>query len=68
MSSHSNAQGNAQFKIGVYTYSASENIDRVLFYTFGNQSVSFYAGIDVCLSIETSVKLTKTRQDPKPWS
>ncbi|KAI0656463.1 hypothetical protein C8Q70DRAFT_1056690 [Cubamyces menziesii] len=40
----SNAQGNAQFKIGVYTYSASENIDRVLFYTFGHQSVSFYAG------------------------
>ena len=44
----SNAQGNAQFKIGVYTYSASENIDRVLFYTFGHQSVSFYAGIYVC--------------------
>ncbi|KAH9888071.1 hypothetical protein C8Q73DRAFT_794495 [Cubamyces lactineus] len=40
----SNAQGNAQFKIGVYTYSASENIDHVLFYTFGNQSVAFYAG------------------------
>ncbi|KAI0323761.1 hypothetical protein GY45DRAFT_531910 [Cubamyces sp. BRFM 1775] len=40
----SNDDGNAVFKIGVYAYSASENIDRVLFYTFGKQAVSFYAG------------------------
>lgn len=32
------------FKIGVYTYSAAQNIDKVLFFTFGSQEVSFYAG------------------------
>ncbi|KAI0706866.1 hypothetical protein C8T65DRAFT_220048 [Cerioporus squamosus] len=40
----SNAQGNAMFKIGVYTYSASQNIDKVLFFTFGSQKVEFFAG------------------------
>ncbi|KAI0331727.1 hypothetical protein GY45DRAFT_1369713 [Cubamyces sp. BRFM 1775] len=40
----SNGQGNARFKIGVYTYNASEKIEHVLFHTFGNQSVSFYSG------------------------
>ncbi|RPD54392.1 hypothetical protein L226DRAFT_541164 [Lentinus tigrinus ALCF2SS1-7] len=40
----SNAQGNAMFKIGVYYYGAEQNINRVLFFTFGNQKVEFYAG------------------------
>ncbi len=41
---HSNAQGNAMFKIGSYYYGAQQNIDKVLFFTFGSQKVEFYAG------------------------
>ncbi|KAI0706887.1 hypothetical protein C8T65DRAFT_220438 [Cerioporus squamosus] len=40
----SNAQGNAMFKIGAYYYGAEQNIDKVLFFTFGSQKVEFYAG------------------------
>ncbi|RDX51547.1 hypothetical protein OH76DRAFT_301409 [Lentinus brumalis] len=40
----SNAQGNAMFKIGSYYYGAQQNIDKVLFFTFGSQKVEFYAG------------------------
>ncbi|RDX44731.1 hypothetical protein OH76DRAFT_1559541 [Lentinus brumalis] len=40
----SNAQGNALFKIGSYYYGAQQNIDKVLFFTFGSQKVEFYAG------------------------
>ncbi|TFK78950.1 hypothetical protein K466DRAFT_668278 [Polyporus arcularius HHB13444] len=40
----SNAQGNAMFKIGAYYYGAEQNIDKVLFFTFGSQKIEFYAG------------------------
>ncbi|RDX44724.1 hypothetical protein OH76DRAFT_1421205 [Lentinus brumalis] len=40
----SNGQGNAMFKIGAYYYGAEQNIDKVLFFTFGSQKVEFYAG------------------------
>ncbi|RDX44689.1 hypothetical protein OH76DRAFT_1559509 [Lentinus brumalis] len=39
-----NTAGNAMFKIGAYYYGAEQNIDRVLFFTFGSQKVEFYAG------------------------
>ena len=41
----SNAQGNAMFKIGAYYYGADQNIDKVLFFTFGSQKIEFYAGM-----------------------
>ena len=41
----SNAQGNAMFKIGAYYYGADQNIDKVLFFTFGSQKIEFYAGV-----------------------
>ena len=39
----SNAQGNAMFKIGAYYHGADQNIDKVLFFTFGSQKIEFYA-------------------------
>ncbi|KAI0706874.1 hypothetical protein C8T65DRAFT_220266 [Cerioporus squamosus] len=40
----SDSGGNALFKIGAYTYSAEQNIDKVLFFTFGTQKIQFAAG------------------------
>ncbi|RPD52856.1 hypothetical protein L226DRAFT_576561 [Lentinus tigrinus ALCF2SS1-7] len=39
----SNVNGNATFKIGAYTYSAEQNITKVLFFTFGSQKIEFYS-------------------------
>ena len=33
------------FKIGAYYYGAEQNIDKVLFFTFGSQKIDFYAGM-----------------------
>ncbi|TFK81631.1 hypothetical protein K466DRAFT_666998 [Polyporus arcularius HHB13444] len=44
-------QGNAMFKIGAYYYGAQQNIDRVLFFTFGSQKVEFYAGNQTMLLV-----------------
>ena len=33
------------FKIGAYYYGADQNIDKVLFFTFGSQKIEFYAGM-----------------------
>ncbi|TFK80565.1 hypothetical protein K466DRAFT_605224 [Polyporus arcularius HHB13444] len=38
----STANGKVTFKIGAYTYSAEQNITKVLFFTFGSQKVDFY--------------------------
>lgn len=33
------------FKIGTYYYGAQQNIDKVLFFTFGSQTIEFYGGM-----------------------
>ncbi len=61
--SSSNTAGNAMFKIGAYYYGAEQNIDRVLFFTFGSQKVEFYAGMcAMVVRLDPSMLMTPHRQ------
>lgn len=42
---NSNSDGNAQFSIGAYYFTAEQNIDKVLFFNFESQKIEFYAGM-----------------------
>lgn len=50
------------FKIGAYTYSAEQNITKVLFFTFGSQKVDFYTGklIDWGMRCDVEAGLTQS--------
>ncbi len=52
------------FKIGAYYYGAEQNIDKVLFFTFGSQKVEFYAGMCAAMveRLDPGVLMTHHRQ------